>query len=85
MFTLSKKNGVAPPREGTAAAVGEVARSSVPSPAPASPEKPKRRTLAVEDKRRIVREADAALASGQEAAVGELLRREGLYSSIDVQ
>ena len=30
---------------------------------------------------RIVREADAAVASGVEGAVGELLRREGLYSS----
>lgn len=81
MLHMSKKNGVGPPREGTAAAVREAARSSAPSPASASPEKPKRRTFTAEYKRRIVREADAALASGHEGAVGELLRREGLYSS----
>jgi len=80
MLNMSKKNG-APPREGTAAAVREAARSSAPFPAPASPERPKRRTFSAEYKRRIVREADAALASGNEGSVGELLRREGLYSS----
>lgn len=81
MLNMPKKNGVTPPREGTAAAVREAARSSAPSPAPASPEKPKRRTFTAEYKRRIVREADAALASGDEGAVGRLLRSEGLYSS----
>jgi transposase len=81
MLNMSKKNGAPPPREGTAAAVREAARSSTPSPAPASPEKPRRRTFTAEYKRRIVREADAALASGDEGAVGRLLRREGLYSS----
>ena len=81
MLHMSKRNGVTPPREGTAAAVREAARSSAPSPASASPERPKRRTFAAEYKRRIVRVADAAVASGQEGAVGELLRREGLYSS----
>jgi transposase len=34
-----------------------------------------------EYKLRIVREADEALASGGEASVGALLRRDGLYSS----
>lgn len=81
MQEMSKKNGVRPPREGTAAAVREAARSSAPSPAPAAPEKPKRRTFTAEYKRRIVREADAALAAGDEGAVGRLLRSEGLYSS----
>ena len=81
MLNMSKKNGATPPREGTASAVREAARSSAPSVASASPERPKRRTFSAEYKRRIVREADAALASGQEGAVGELLRREGLYSS----
>jgi transposase len=46
-----------------------------------SPEGPKRRTFAAGYELRIVREADAALASGVEGGVGELLRREGLYSS----
>ncbi len=41
-------------------------------------EKAKRRTFTAEYKRRIVKEADACKASGE---VGELLRREGLYSS----
>ncbi len=80
MLNMSKKNGVAPPREGTATAVREVARSGVPE-SPTTPARPKRRTFAAEYKLRIVREADAALASGEEGAIGELLRREGLYSS----
>jgi transposase len=75
-----KKNGVSSPREGTASAVREAARSGAPERA-TSPERPKRRTFTAEYKLRIVREADAALASGEEGGVGELLRREGLYSS----
>jgi transposase len=78
-MSVKKSNG-APPREGTASAVREAARSGVPERA-ASPERPKRRTFRAEYKLRIVREADAALASGVEGAVGELLRREGLYAS----
>jgi transposase len=81
MLNMSvKKNGAAPPREGTASAVREAARSGVPERA-ISPDRPKRRRFAPEYKLRIVREADAAAASGVEGAVGELLRREGLYSS----
>lgn len=75
-----KKNETSSPREGTASAVREVARSGVPERA-TSPDRPKRRAFTAEYKLRIVREADAALASGVEGAVGELLRREGLYSS----
>jgi transposase len=75
-----KKNGVSSPREGTASAVREAVRSGAPERA-TTPERPKRRTFTAEYKLRIVREADAALASGEEGAVGELLRREGLYSS----
>src|SRR5688572_7974966 len=75
-----KKNGVSSPREGTASAVREALRSGAPERA-TSPERPKRRTFTAEYKLRIVREADEALASGEEGAVGELLRREGLYSS----
>ena len=77
--SIKKSNG-APPREGTASAVREAARSGVPERA-TSPDRPKRRRFAAEYKLRIVREADAAAASGVEGAVGELLRREGLYSS----
>ena len=80
MLNMVKKNGVASPREGTASAVREAARSGVPESA-ISPDRPKRRTFAPEYKLRVVREADAALASGVEGAIGELLRREGLYSS----
>ena len=75
-----KKSGGAAPREGTASAIREAARSGAPEKA-TSPERPKRRTFTAEYKLRILREADAALASGPEGAVGELLRREGLYSS----
>ena len=81
MLNMSvKKHGAAPPREGTASAVREAARSGGPERA-TSPDRPKRRRFAAEYKLRIVREADAAAASGVEGAVGELLRREGLYSS----
>ncbi|MDX2091785.1 MAG: transposase [Kofleriaceae bacterium] len=75
-----KKSAGAAPREGTASAVREAARSGAPEKA-TSPERPKRRSFTAEYKLRIVREADAAVASGVEGAVGELLRREGLYSS----
>lgn len=81
MLNMSvKKNGTAAPREGSASAVREAARSADAEKA-TSPERPKRRAFTAEYKLRIVREADAALASGVEGAVGELLRREGLYSS----
>lgn len=81
MLNMSvKKSAAAAPREGTASAVRETARSGVPERA-TSPERPKRRAFTAEYKLRIVREADAAIASGVEGAVGELLRREGLYSS----
>jgi transposase-like protein len=76
----AKKSAPSSPREGTASAVREAARSGVPESA-TSPERPKRRTFTADYKLRIVREADAALASGSAGAVGELLRREGLYSS----
>ena len=81
MLNMSvKKSAAAAPREGTASAVREAARSGDPESA-TSPERPKRRAFTAEYKLRIVREADAAVASGVEGAVGELLRREGLYSS----
>ena len=81
MLNMSvKKSAAAAPREGTASAVREAARSGAPERA-TSPERPKRRAFTAEYKLRIVREADAAVTSGVEGAVGELLRREGLYSS----
>lgn len=81
MLNMSvKKSAAAAPREGTASAVREAARSGAPERA-TSPERPKRRAFTAEYKLRIVREADTAVASGVEGAVGELLRREGLYSS----
>ena len=80
MLNMSKKNGASPSREGTASAVREASRSGA-TPAPATDARPRRWTFSAEFKRRIVKEADAALASGLEGAVGELLRREGLYSS----
>jgi transposase-like protein len=44
-------------------------------------ERARRRQFSAQYKQRIVREVDQALASGEEGAVGALLRREGLYSS----
>lgn len=40
-----------------------------------------RRTFSAADKRRILQEAEAAIASGERGALQSLLRREGLYSS----
>jgi hypothetical protein len=77
---MSKKNGTAPSREGTASAVREATRSGDPERA-TSPERPKRRTFVAKYKLRILQETDEALASGAEGGVGEVLRREGLYSS----
>ena len=48
------------------------------APSPEVLEKPVRRRFAVEYKVRILAEADACTEMGQ---LGELLRREGLYSS----
>ena len=47
-------------------------------PDPQVVERPTRRTFTAEYKRRIVKEADACVRHGE---LGELLRREGLYSS----
>jgi transposase len=80
MLNMAKKNGVAPPREGTASAVRAAALSGAEE-SPSTPARPKRRAFTAEYKRRILREAEVAAASGQEGAMGELLRREGLYSS----
>ena len=49
-----------------------------PHPSPEVPEKPVRRRFMVEYKARILAEADACTEPGM---LGELLRREGLYSS----
>ena len=41
-----------------------------------------RRVFSAADKLRIVREADACLVSGERGALGAMLRREGIYSSL---
>jgi transposase len=74
-----KRNGAAPPVEGTASAIRESTRSS--AEAVVVPERPKRRTFTAEYKLRILEEADAATTSGVRGAMGALLRREGLYSA----
>jgi transposase len=71
-------------------------RSVNPSPAPAAPgpaprlsgksaetvPKPgKRRTFSAAEKLRIIKEADACLATGKRGDLEALLRREGIYSS----
>jgi transposase len=80
MLNMSKKSGAAPPREGTAAAVRAAAQPGA-TPEPATAERPLRRSFTAEYKQRILREADAAAASGVSGAVGALLRKEALYSS----
>jgi transposase len=44
--------------------------------------KRRRRVFSAADKLRIVKEADRCLASGKRGALGEMLRREGIYSSL---
>jgi len=80
MLDMSKKNNAGPRQVGTATEVRETARIATPL-TPVSPARPRRRTFTAKYKQRILREADAALASGEGGALGELLRREGLYSS----
>ena len=65
----------APPQPGTALP----AAAPAPTPDPEVVERPVRRTFTAEFKRRVVEEADACSGPG---AIGALLRRHGLYSSL---
>jgi len=69
----------APQASTTPAAAAPAAASGAPlAPDPEVVERPVRRTFTAEFKRSIVEQADACREAG---AVGELLRRHGLYSS----
>lgn len=70
--------------EGARRATGVATKISPPAAAGSTPEtevdaKSRRRRFTAEYKRRIVREADRCTTAG---AIGALLRREGLYSSL---
>jgi len=56
----------------------ESKNNGMTTPSTEVPEKPFRRRFTVEDKSRILDEADACTETGQ---LGDLLRREGIYSS----
>ena len=81
---------VMPSKSGrTPATVPEAAKqnpaSVVPAAAAADPEAgtpPRRRTFSAKEKLRILTAADEAPASGEPGAIGALLRREGIYSSM---
>jgi transposase-like protein len=60
----------------------EVRAESPPAPPAEVVERPQRRQFTAEYKARILREVEQALASGKQGAVGALLRREGLFSSL---
>jgi transposase-like protein len=65
-------------------AVPSVIEPVAATPTPPDPEvseRPKRRTFTAEFKLRVLEEVDRALATGESGQVGEILRREGLYSS----
>jgi len=79
MLNMSKKRRPRRAREATALAIRQKSGTGVAPPS--TVERPRRRAFTAEYKLRIVREAAAAAASGEEGAVGALLRREGLYSS----
>ncbi len=68
------------PREGPEArsAGGPSRGSGAPTPDPEVAAKPRRRRFTAEYRLRILREAERCTKSGE---VGQLLRREGLYSS----
>ncbi len=84
MLTSTKRNGVGSrgaPKAPPPATAQQVREATPPAPATEVVERAKRRQYSAEYKQRILREAEQALASGEEGAVGALLRREGLYSS----
>lgn len=81
MLQMSKKHSASPKVEGTGAAIRQAARSSGPSPAGASTAKATRRTFTAEFRQEVLREVDAARASGEAGAVGAVLRKKGVYSS----
>lgn len=74
------KPNPAPGRETTASEAAEKRRSVSGAAVESEPAKPRRRFSAAE-KLRIVKAADAALASGERGALEALLRKEGIYSS----
>jgi transposase len=61
--------------------VGAVPLFATQAPNPEVREKAKRRTFTAEYKLRILEEVDRALTAKDSGKVGEVLRREGLYSS----
>ena len=76
-MSVSKKREPAAGATTASAVRAEAAESTAARP----PAKAHRRRFTAEYKRRIIAEADAAQLSGIPGAVGELLRREGLFSS----
>jgi transposase len=84
VLASTKRNGVGSrgtPKAPPPATAQQVREATPPAPPAEVVERAKRRQFSAEYKQRILREVDQALASGEEGAVGALLRREGLYSS----
>lgn len=82
MLASTKRNGVGSRGTPKAPATAKQVREATPPAPPAEVvERPQRRQFSAEYKQRILREVNAALASGEQGAVGALLRREGLFSS----
>ena len=87
MLSSSKRNGVAPRGSTKAPPPSPASANQVRTEARAAPpaevvERAQRRQFPAEYKARILREVEQALASGEQGAVGALLRREGLFSSL---
>lgn len=84
MLASTKRSGVGSrgtPKAPLPATGQQVREATPPAPPSEVAERGRRRQFTAEYKQRILREVDRALASGEEGAVGALLRREGLYSS----
>jgi transposase len=84
MLASTKRNGAGSrgtPKAPPPVTAQQVREATPPAPPAEVGERAKRRQYPAEYKQRILREADAALASGEPGAVGALLRREGLFSS----
>jgi transposase-like protein len=87
MLSSTKRNGAASRVAAKAPPPSPASANQVREEAPAGPpaevvERAQRRQFTAEYKARILREVEQALASGEQGAVGALLRREGLFSSL---
>lgn len=84
-MVMPSKTGRTPATATVPVAAKQNPSTVVPELAAADPEvgmPPRRRTFSAKEKLRILTAADEAAASGEPGAIGAILRREGIYSSM---